>query len=792
MNKYGVVMTFTTIFPNTTPQSLKGNYKNLQQAHITACIEHGYSLAHDTVLVADKCTLEELISFYKESTYDTSTMTINAANDSEALIGINNRMKVQLREQTFDCTDMTPSELALARLTVATKTSTKEFMKKAIRQLLSIYPMVSITDTVNKVMTAKPELNENQVLSYAEWLVKKKESDILEHKKITVDLKDKNIDSMWSPLVKIKDLSKGGAFLDYSSTGTGKTERNEKIVNYCLANDLKVAVISHRVSISNSILKIDGVTHYQHYKVGEEFTMQAFNVVVNSIIKTNFGEFLTSCDVIILEEGSQVLGHIATGTVKQRDRVYDQLKTICKNAKSFIITDADANDSTLQFMKEARPDSFITLMHNRSNFEDKKILMKDYDQVLGEIEEIAGTEPIMIATDNKKQVNRIAARMRRIKPDLKVLTIHSDNIKDKHQDNFLNDPDLECEKYDLIIYSPAITSTLSITNDRFKKHYGLFQGTITSNTAIQMLRRNRPCQMFIVAVKAPYEYKSTDAEEIQGDKPSQFDIFSAKIEAAENYDKNNSVSSFYFMAKHIGFTVEVDNSSDMIEAGKTANRSGIMLESAEYKTSRLNAVAATKEMVNEAEENGSETTENIAASIDRAKMEKALCKTNINRDDIAIWDRGAFSGRIKNIESMGATREMLVGIDSLQTGPNRDRDFYTVRHDAFNMLFETLGIDKATGQGEFTVHQCNELLTKLMETRKEFNRAKTGQTLSKVQPSRGTRKVLSIIESMGLTAYACGENADRQRVYSIDALQFTKMMERVAVRAGINVSSIKA
>ncbi|WP_228201136.1 hypothetical protein [Klebsiella aerogenes] len=54
------------------------------------------------------------------------------------------------------------------------------------------------------------------------------------------------------------------------------------------------------------------------------------------------------------------------------------------------------------------------------------------------------------------------------------------------------------KKYDGLIYSPSISSGVSIEQKHFDRHFGMFCGEVVPSDAIQMLRRDRTAKEFII------------------------------------------------------------------------------------------------------------------------------------------------------------------------------------------------------------------------------------------------------------------------------------------------------
>lgn len=774
-------MNITKLYGDILPHSLIGDKKDIRTARIVSTFKKAFTLDGTVLITKDT---QEVISFYKES-FGFKNMTLTASNDEEAMIGINNKMKVELNNKLIDCTKMSFEELSVIRLSVCPKNDVYKFAVAALYQLLKDFPFVTPESAISELYKANESLSLKWLLKKANQIIDNKKSRLLKAKRMPEDQK-----STWTKLFKVPDFMSGNYF-NCSGTGYGKTELNEKIIKHCMDNGLKVLYVVHRISIADNNMNIDGVTHYNNITPGTEDSIKCLKIVANSIIKKNLQCFMNKVDVIIMEEGKQGLDFVATGTVHQREKVYDTLKKVCKNAKAVIVSDADANERTLQFVKD-NTGKDIRLMHGRMDFSDKTINMISYNQALGEIDQCVGTQPIMVSTDSKLQADKLYSKYR-YNDGVSAIVITADNIRNTDIEEFLKNINAN-EQYNLVIYSPVITSSLSIISDRYKLHYGLFSGIITSSDAIQMLRRNRPCNQFRIGIKHAKDYLIDDLDELTPDGATELDSFIAKVEAESNYNKNNIQTAFYFTAKHEGFNVVANDDLSSSEIGETADRSAAAIESNDFKNRMLNTVASDRTYNKKAMMNGGESTSFDSDAIDRKKIERSHGKSDLTRDDISVYGRGRLTSQIKNFELLIADRQACVFIDNKDSGPDSDRKKFTIQHDFFNKIFSKLGLCPFTAEGSFTVDDTNSLLKDLFIERKKFNKIKFGKKLTPTIPKNGTRTVVQMLELFGLKTESTEgkiNGGKRVRYYSITEESFAVMNECLTNRSSQNTSIVK-
>lgn len=779
-------------YPEVT-HCVLGNEENVLKAFITADMEHAKSLK-TTILVADQgASLNEVINFYREC-FSLKEITLNAANIDEALIGFDNGMRVVFGKHSFNTSQMSAEKIALAKVQICDETVIYTHAKSAMHQLLKNHPFVTPAQVVTKLYDINKNLNLGWAIDLANKIIARKTKKILCEKLIS----EHKYKKACVPLVKIADYTGNGSiFINHSPPGTGKSLTNEDIVRFCIENGLKVLFIAHRRSIIDSnLIDIDGVTHYKKIIPSTESNIKCLKIVVNSLVKPNLRGFLSKVDVVILEEGKQVLSHVSSGSVDRRSKVYDTLKSVCSSARSIIVTDADANDRTLSFVKKTKPLADVQLLYTKGRTNKKTITMMNYQQALAEIETIAGTQPIMIATDCKRQVSKLALKLDEKlnksgkNKEFKILDIHSDNVNADGQQAFITQPNEHADKYDIIIYSPCITSSLSLVNDHFKIHFGLFQGVLTSSDALQMMLRNRTCSTFLVGIKNPQKRLTDNYNDLLPKKPDEFDQFSSEVKAAENFDRNNITTAFYLSAKNAGFHVVIaGNDRGKISKGKKADNLAAQLESGDFMSRMLKIMklGCTQTNVNQ--------DIPLADLREYNQIKATTGKSLLAEIDIVNWKRGRLESYVHNLEITRTVRANCLKRDAFESKTGRDCLNITMRHDFFNVIFSILGIDKYSCLGDFTVREANQLVDNLYEQYKDFNKMEKyrfNKQLSYKKPVNATKTVNQILKEFGFEV-ECRETSPthgRKRRYSLTAESIKMMNEYTQNRTDIDSSFI--
>lgn len=731
--------------------------------------------------------LQAMIRFFQDC-YTVKSFTLVTNDFDEALLAIDANMPVQFdNNDRFDSFRASHADRLLEKLFVlknkggdelpsfdltpnSNPNTTAKIAKKAMVELLKDYPFVNVEQAANMV-AAKSKVDKKWALGFGNWLVSTIKNNVMSSKSISDNLA-KACRKSWAPLVKIDDYLAGGIWLDRSATGKGKSNRSEKIAQSALAAGKRVAVLCHRTNISDrTFANVDEAVYYNDIKPGTEKDIKCLVIVINSLIKKNLKSLLSSFDVVILEEGKQVIEFLATGTVDNRELVYECVHTVCSNAKSLIMLDADLNDRALLHAQEWKPGAVPHLLSHQADFSDVNINIGRYDQVLSMLSEKATTgQPFMVATDSKKMVDKIALQLKAnhkalknpVNKELRILKIHA-NTMDAEQKEFIKDPDLHAHKYDVVIYNSCMCSSVSITTPRFDTVFALFSGIITSSNCIQMLRRNRPCKDFYVGLKPRFERLTDDLDELIAPVDTKIERLMAEVEQEENYDRNNIQLAFYETAVEMGFNVSVI--SDDVEAlahGENFNRVSSIRESIDFKRRMLAASPAASTKL------GKQSTTEESDAVEKAHICKATGLLEPSESDIGFYRKSQLGLVMKNIEILRSTRNICRAIDGSDAHKAaRDRQKMAHRHEAFNLILGTLGINKYTFTGSYTNEDAAILLDKLYSNRKEFNKIPTVHKLPKnkptSRPAATVNKILNAVFSVQVTE----KREKGERYYSI-------------------------
>lgn len=501
--------------------------------------------------------------------------------------------------------------------------------------------------------------------------------------------------------VRDEIIASGGKYLLSLPTAYGKTSKIcEPVIKHYLAEGKKVLVISHRRSINKNIANIPGIVSYDECNHPDIIAnARGLKIVVNSLSAPKFKTFIEATDLVVVDEASQVISHVLGGEVKHRKDVWDALQSVVKNTQNVILADADINKRCASLAgPEAR------LYKIKQQHKDITIRTGDINQVRGmAIAAAAAGENVLISCDTVKECKALAKAIEGI--GRKALVITAESAQWEEQAAFIANPN--STEHGVVIYSPVITSALSITSNHFTAHFGIFFGQIVPTDAIQMLRRDRTATSFTLGLKNP-EYKKAEVvavryradvlkaagieqqaqlyaldQELEGmaisdeykrhirelfvskSKTLAFDLMQYRHLADEAWLKDRIQNTLPATLLEQGFNVEVleHNEEHCLEGFKSNSmaRRAVKKETAEK---LVKALAAGHLVVDAVADGGSkDEVEHVAVS--RANAQQVMRKEVLTEADALIWGDGEGAGKIERFRALFSD-DLQVPLESIK------------------------------------------------------------------------------------------------------------------------------
>lgn len=509
----------------------------------------------------------------------------------------------------------------------------------------------------------------------------RKNSELISHLKALIDLGQAPRDT-----AEVRDhiLATEGATLLALPTAYGKTSQIiEPVLAHEMARGKKVLVISHRRSINRNIAQIPGIVSYDECDTPDVLqNARGLKIVVNSLSAHKYKSFVQSADVVVIDEASQVISHVLGGEVKHREAVWNALRFAIKSAKKVILADADINTRCVDLLAGREAKLFKVAQDHR----DIIVRTSDSSSVRGLVVKAAiEGKKILVSCDVAREALALGKYIEK-KAKRSVLVITADNAKWEAQAAFIANPNQA--GHEIVIYSPVITSALSITSSHFDAHFGLFSGQVVPSDAIQMLRRDRTAASFTVGLKNP-DYKKSEIVDITFRKemvateellrglkisaeaktkireaiaadnaPSAFDALRYDHCSSEAWLKDNISNTLPALLLMQGFQVEVLECDDkMSTTGFVADSQGRKAVKKETAAKLLRSAAAKTEVVRAVQDSGSKDETEYMAVI-RARAQEVIGRPDLSIEDAKLWGEGEGESKIKLFRKLYSVNEV--------------------------------------------------------------------------------------------------------------------------------------
>lgn len=624
-----------------------------------------------------------------------------------------------------------------------------------------------------------------------------------------------------------------GVIIVRAPMGSGKTE---KLIAPLMKASSRAGYIAHRISLMDDAAARLQVEHYKQLTAWQIPYVSHMVCCVNSLTRPMFyngdeRNWFTTLETLCIDEASQVLRHVATGPVDGRVKVMETLVDAVASCKRVLLCDADANDSLIEFCQLARPGQQVTVLEVEGPGAGIVVQHAEFESMWQlALEQIGKGKRVLVANDSAESAKKMAAILEEYAaegrmPAKRVLLVHADSKADPNVEAFLCNPNAEAPKYDVLLYSPAISSGVSMKTPHFDCHFGLFSGgSVSPSDAVQMLRRDRTARHYFLGIGHTSAQRETDREAIwrgllksdeiafeleleetpehiiQRRRKTAFDQLYLTAVTTENKARNNFANNLLLMLVADGYKVEALDVSDLgyyaddlVKAARKNRKRGgelvfdkrmTLIESVDTPTEEQFLKLNRQEVRSETE----------TAQIDRYHIETQLGVDEITADDVAFYDDRGIS-KVVAFELLQATPEQARAYDKAQAKARVTLTLHrwkTPTQALLARVFEILGIDRHTGEGEFNAAQCRqvlELLTSSQEQLDHYNALKLGRyipsTSTKLCP---TTLVKTILDRLGLATQKRKTNG--QVLHAVNPDNWTFVTAYVHKRAAKNIHSL--
>jgi len=501
-------------------------------------------------------------------------------------------------------------------------------------------------------------------------------------------------------------------FVVRAPMGSGKTKLAMSYIEEMIEKNSRTLYVTHRRSIAQAAsFRVPSLRDYQSLAAGLEAECPAISMCVNSLIKDRFASLLNFVNVTVVDEVSQVLRHISSGTVKntEKEPVYKKLSSVVAASHSVVLIDADCNDQVIEFAKKSAGDKEVVVIDMQQADCGLTVSVDNFKRVHdASIAAANSGEKVLIACDNKKKAIGLEQLIKKGNPRARVLMLHAQNIRDAAQASFINNPTKQCSRYDVVIYTPVISASASIEADHFEKHFGLFTGSVMPTDFIQMLRRDRTATSFLVGVDRQQAFRS----EFTAKSETEFEKMSGKLIEQEAFVRNNAEQSLWILLESCGINVRKNDTE--IEEIEGSIKEASKLEDAYYRAGVT--AAGTVHIGSDSEE----TTEDEYFYIEKLAVRK-WTSSGINDAAFDLWNRGTLKQEIKNLEVVLSNIKTMKAADETEKQAKvgvHDRASFARKFVVFNKILTAAGVNVQAEQAR------REIISGATDKADELSKAK--------------------------------------------------------------------
>ena len=353
----------------------------------------------------------------------------------------------------------------------------------------------NIFDTVRKLDAAK-ELMKKEINYENEFLRFNTDTSI-----ITVNEKFLKV----TPEIdhKIQDFinHSDGLLSIRSPMGTGKSTIINHIIEECHEQDMKVLIITNRISVAHDFGKKYSIKVYNldKYEPGDSLVCQ-----FDSLWRYNIKNF----DIIIMDEFISLMTHSRSNLNNSSMNI---IKFFSSFEKKLVIADAFLTGYE-NFLLSNKKDN-IHLIDNIYRDPTTLYSYNDFNYFVNSIIVHSEKHKITISATSLSFINSM--QMLLTKRGLKVITLTADTPDSTKKLIYELFEENEHEKWDVLIYSPTLTVGVSNLNTvPYHFHYDSSMSTDVISS-IQMIKRTRKTKEIHMFIKERINYLKTSYNDIR-------------------------------------------------------------------------------------------------------------------------------------------------------------------------------------------------------------------------------------------------------------------------------------
>lgn len=351
---------------------------------------------------------------------------------------------------------------------------------------LNIFKEVIKSDAGKKYLTEKFQLKNLELLTK-----KPIEKNIIEVKERYL-----NINDSINQFISNFTASDNDVFKIISPMGTGKSNIIESVIENAHSVDLKVLIITNRISVA-----VDFSKRYSIKMYGEKINNESLVVQFDSLYKYDTQDF----DIVIMDEFMSLLLHHRSNLSDFQNINIAKFFTLL-HTKKILIADAFLFGFEIELLKGR---NFWTIENlYRDNISMNKYSTKE--NFLDGLLNISKDNKISASFSSLKMLNLVKKKIEQ--QGKKVITLTSEtptNLKELIYDRF---SDFNNDSWDAILYSPTLTVGVS-NNNNIIHHFHFDEGnSMDVISSLQMVKRSRNVKVIHIYLGTKQSFKEIDLE----------------------------------------------------------------------------------------------------------------------------------------------------------------------------------------------------------------------------------------------------------------------------------------
>jgi len=328
---------------------------------------------------------------------------------------------------------------------------------------------------------------------------------------------------------------------------------------------------------SITLMPLRALTYKEHRGKSSDYRVQATErkclvMVTNSIRREDLIAMTEYPEILIIEELSTQIEAFSSKTFgknfEEKVAIQKHFKKMIRNAKKVVVLDATLSSRALEFLTDAaeiKPSEAVRIELKKPKKEDRKVLIADkegdiYSKVVDEVSR-GGKAALFTDVSIAEGFDEIIRALKMLNPNMRIGQFSSESKK-----TF----DEIVKESDTVIISPVISTGVSIITDDITAAFGIFKGTVSTSSIVQMAGRFRKVKTTTMYAKKVgtsrhnltlflgivSEGAETSKDYIKNLDEHPEHLFCAETLLHKQALNNNLEQSLYFAFESIGIEVE--------------------------------------------------------------------------------------------------------------------------------------------------------------------------------------------------------------------------------------------